>query len=113
MLKLLCKFPAYNDRSRSWFKLKERSARDWKVRSTKVDAGNFKRELLNRLRSTLAVNVLKDIFVFILDNTLFRVIIVKKNLVHMVISGVICACMLENGHIHVIYVRNVLVFLIV
>ena len=35
----MCKFPAYNDRLRSWFKLKERSARDWKVRSTKVDAG--------------------------------------------------------------------------
>ena len=34
-------------------------ARDWKVRSTKVDAGDFKHELLNRLRSTMAVNVLK------------------------------------------------------
>ena len=33
-------------------------ARDWKVRSTKVDAGDFKHELLNRLRSTTAVNVL-------------------------------------------------------
>ena len=54
---LLCKFPAYNDRLRSWFKLKERSARDWKIRSTKVDAGDFKHELLNRLRSTMAVNV--------------------------------------------------------
>ena len=43
---------------RSWFKLKERSARDWKVRSTKVDAGDFKHELLNRLRWTMAVNVL-------------------------------------------------------
>ena len=32
--------------------------RDWKVRSTKVDAGDFKHELLNRLRSTMAVNVL-------------------------------------------------------
>ena len=31
---------------------------DWKVRSTKVDAGDFKHELLNRLRSTMAVNVL-------------------------------------------------------
>ena len=40
MLKPLCKFPAYNDRLRSWFKLKERSARDWKVRSTKVDYGS-------------------------------------------------------------------------
>ena len=58
MLKLLCKFPAYNDRLRSWFKLKERSARDWKVRSTKVVAGDFKHELLNRLRSTMAANVL-------------------------------------------------------
>jgi len=28
---------------------------------TKVDAGNFKRELLNRLRSTMAVNVLSNI----------------------------------------------------
>ena len=46
-------FPAYNDRLRSWFKLKERSPRDWKVRSTKVDAGDFKHELLNRLRSTM------------------------------------------------------------
>ena len=54
----MCKFPAYSDKLRSWFKLKERSARDWKVRSTKVDAGDFKHELLNRLRSTIAVNVL-------------------------------------------------------
>ena len=52
------KFPAYNDRLSSWFKLKERSARNWKVRSTKVDASDFKHELLNRLRSTMAVNVL-------------------------------------------------------
>ena len=37
----------------------ERSARDWKVRSTKDDAGDFKHELLNRLRSTMAVIVLK------------------------------------------------------
>jgi hypothetical protein len=29
-----------------------------KFRSTKVDAGNFKHELLNRLRSPMAVNVL-------------------------------------------------------
>ena len=29
-----------------------------KFRSTKVDAGEFKHELLNRLRSTMAVNVL-------------------------------------------------------
>jgi len=27
---------------------------------TKVDAGNFKRELLNRLRSTMVVNVLRQ-----------------------------------------------------
>ena len=46
-MKLLCKFTAYNDRLRSRFKLKERSARDWKVRSTKVDAGDFKHELLS------------------------------------------------------------------
>ena len=32
---------------------------DWKVRSTKVDAGDFKHELLNRLRSTMEVNVLR------------------------------------------------------
>ena len=38
-----------------WFKLKER---DWKIRSTKVDTGDFKHELLNQLRSTMAVNVL-------------------------------------------------------
>jgi hypothetical protein len=37
-------------------KLKER---DWKIRSTKVDAGILKHELLNRLWSILAVNVLK------------------------------------------------------
>jgi hypothetical protein len=37
-------------------KLKER---DWKIRSTKVDAGNLKHELLNGLWSILAVNVLK------------------------------------------------------
>ena len=45
--------------------MKERSARDRKVRSTKVDGGDFKHELLNRLRSTMAVNVLK---VFIREN---------------------------------------------
>ena len=33
-----------------------------KIRSTKVDAGDFKHELLNRLRSTMAVNVLRWIF---------------------------------------------------
>ena len=31
-----------------------------KSRSTKVDAGDFKHELLNRLRSTMAVNVLRN-----------------------------------------------------
>ena len=40
----------------SWFKLKEL---EWKIRSTKVDAGDFKHELLNRLRSTMAVTVLR------------------------------------------------------
>jgi len=48
--------PANNDRSHSWLKLKEH---DWKIRSTKVDAGDFKHELLNRLKSTVALNVLK------------------------------------------------------
>jgi hypothetical protein len=38
-------------------KLKER---DWKIRSTKVDTGNLKHELLNRLWSILAVNVLRS-----------------------------------------------------
>jgi len=42
-------------RQGSWFKLKQH---DWKIRSTKVDTGDFKHELLNRLRSTMAVNVL-------------------------------------------------------
>ena len=37
-------------------KLKER---DWKIRLAKVDAGDFKHKLLNRLRSIMAVNVLK------------------------------------------------------
>jgi len=40
----------------SWFKLK---GCDWKIRSTKVNAGDFKHELLNQSRSTMAVNVLK------------------------------------------------------
>jgi len=39
----------------SWFQLEEP---DWKIRSTKVDAGDFKHELLNQLRLTMAVNVL-------------------------------------------------------
>ena len=39
-------------------------ARYWKVRSTKVDAGEFKHELLNRLRSTMAVNVLRDLILW-------------------------------------------------
>ena len=42
----------------------ESGARDWKVRSTKVDAGDLKHELLNRLRSTMAVNVLISVFAF-------------------------------------------------
>ena len=50
--------PANNDRSRSWLKLKERN---WKIRLTKVDAGDFKQELLNQLRSTTAVNVLRSL----------------------------------------------------
>ena len=50
--KLLFKFPAYNDRLHSWFKLKERSARDWKVRSTKVEYGS---ECVNiHIRSSIA-----------------------------------------------------------
>jgi hypothetical protein len=40
----------------SLFKLEER---DWKIRSTKVDTGDFKNELLNPLRLTVAVNVLR------------------------------------------------------
>jgi len=52
---LLYKFPVYNDKSHSWFKMKEHH---WKIRSTKVDTGNFKHELLNRLWSTMAVKVL-------------------------------------------------------
>jgi hypothetical protein len=38
------------------FKLKECN---WKIRLTKVDADDIKHELLNRLRSTMAVNVVK------------------------------------------------------
>jgi len=41
----------------SW---KSGAERDWKVRSIKVDAGDFKHELLNRLKSTMAVNVLTN-----------------------------------------------------
>ena len=43
----------------SWCKLKERC---WKIRLTKVDAGDLKHELLNRLRSTMAVNVLTTLY---------------------------------------------------
>jgi hypothetical protein len=48
-------FPTYNDRSAnlSWKSMIE------KIRSTKVDAGNLKHELLNWLRSAMAVNVLR------------------------------------------------------
>ena len=67
ILKPLYKFPANNDRSRNWLKLKER---DWKIKLTKVDAGDFKHELLNRLRSTLAVNVLRKIIGSILYVTI-------------------------------------------
>jgi len=38
-------------------------------------------------RHSVSLVVLKDIFVFILDNALFHVINVRKNLVHMVISS--------------------------
>jgi len=51
-------------------KLKERSARDWNVISTKFDAGDFKHELLNRLRSTMAVNVLNYKTYFMVEITL-------------------------------------------
>jgi len=37
-----------------------------KIRSTKVDAGDIKHELLNRLRLTMAVNVLTVVFAFAL-----------------------------------------------
>jgi len=47
----------------SWFKLKERN---WKIRSTKVDDGDFKHELLNWLRSTMVVNVLIPTFLLLL-----------------------------------------------
>ena len=82
----MCKFPAYNDRLRSWFNLKERSARNWKVRSTKVDAGDFKHELLNRLRSTMAVNVLIICQVFFLSSVKLCII----GLWRIVVSWVIC-----------------------
>ena len=39
-----------------------------KFRWTKVDAGDFKHELLNRLRSTMAVNVLKYTRVLVVKN---------------------------------------------
>jgi hypothetical protein len=48
------RFLAYNNRSAN-LKLKES---DWKIRSTMVDAGSLKHELLNRLRSITAANVL-------------------------------------------------------
>lgn len=38
-------------------------------------------------RHSVGLVVLKDIFVFILDNALFHMINVRKNLVHMVISS--------------------------
>jgi len=41
--------------------MKEQSARVWKIRSTEVNAGNFKCELWNQLRSTVAVNVLSTL----------------------------------------------------
>jgi hypothetical protein len=50
------RFPSYNNRSAN-LKLKES---EWKIRPTKVDAGNLKHELLNRLQSTMAVNVLTN-----------------------------------------------------
>jgi hypothetical protein len=49
------RFPAYNNRSAN-LKLKESG---WKIRSTMVDASNLKHELLNRLRSIMAANVLR------------------------------------------------------
>jgi hypothetical protein len=48
-------------------KLKQRV---WKIRLTKVDAGNLKNELSNRIWSTLAVNVL-GIFVFYFFKSLY------------------------------------------
>jgi hypothetical protein len=49
------RFPAYNKRSAN-LKLKES---DGKIRSTMFDAGNLKHELLNRLGSITAANVLR------------------------------------------------------
>jgi hypothetical protein len=48
-------------------KLKEH---DWKIRSTKVDVGNLKHELFNRLWSTLAVNVLRNLKHIVPQSTL-------------------------------------------
>jgi hypothetical protein len=53
------RFPAYNNRSAN-LKLKES---DWKIRSTMVDAGNLKHELLNQLKSIMAANVLSFLYV--------------------------------------------------
>jgi hypothetical protein len=50
-------FLAYNKRSAN-LKLKES---DWKIRSTMVDTGSLKHELLNHLRSITAANVLRGI----------------------------------------------------
>jgi hypothetical protein len=54
------RFQAYNKRSAN-LKLKEN---DWKIRSTMIDAGSLKHELLNRLRSISAANVLREVGTF-------------------------------------------------
>jgi len=53
----------------SWFKLKELN---WKIKSTKVDTGNFKHELLNQLRSSMAVNVLIQFDLLMMSTVLFK-----------------------------------------
>jgi len=57
-----------------------------KIRSTKVDAGNLKHELLNRLRSTTAVNVL----------TRWATIKLSRSLLYRVSQSVSISCISDD-----------------
>ena len=65
------------------------------MRSTKVDAGDFKHESLNRLRSTMAVNVLtRDVDLhcaeFVAHIFIFSVVCLRRRLVLAFFFCLVC-----------------------
>ena len=60
-----------------------------KVRSTKVDAGDFKHELLNRLRSTMAVNVLTCVVYYVIGERKQQTFNTEQNFTQREVQSVV------------------------